>query len=297
MQAEARLASHYEAGKMASMAEVAHSPTCEIDGPVERSSEVLEYAAVEIAAALRLTRRASETELDQALSLTSRLRKVWDYLRQGLLDTRRVRVFHDQLGHLPDETVDTVTDRVLREAPELTTVQLRAGLSREVLKADPDGEAMSFRAGIEDRRVVIYANPDHTATIQASNLQPDRAARIMAKVNRLAQNQKTKDEERTLDQLRTDVFLDLLDGKHSSTKNKGGGTHLTVSLETLAELSDTPGELAGYGPVFADIARSVALEQTNTTWTYAVYDKDGDVIVTDVTRRRPSAATTRNVAA
>ena len=63
-----------------------------------------------------------------------------------------------------------------------------------------------------------------------------------------------------MDQLRADVYLDLLLG--ADTNGKGGVVDIHVDLETLAGLSETPGELAGYGPVIADIARQTTNKQT-----------------------------------
>ena len=59
---------------------------------------------------------------------------------------------------------------------------------------------------------------------------------------------------------------------------------------------DYPGELAGYGPVIADIARRVADHATAAEWRHTVADPaDRRPILTDVTRRRPTTATRRAV--
>jgi hypothetical protein len=69
-------------------------------------------------------------------------------------------VFDETLGHLPDDTVDVVLDRVLDEAVGLTTGQLRARLAKLVLETDPDGSRSSFQQGLEERKVSMYPNPD-----------------------------------------------------------------------------------------------------------------------------------------
>ncbi|MEE8376535.1 MAG: hypothetical protein V3S26_09470, partial [Acidimicrobiia bacterium] len=48
MKAEVRLSSHHDAGKLATMVEVAYSPAGDGDAPVERNVEEVEYAAFEI---------------------------------------------------------------------------------------------------------------------------------------------------------------------------------------------------------------------------------------------------------
>ena len=68
----------------------------------------------------------------------------------------------------------------------------------------------------------------------------------------------------SIDQLRADVFLDLLQGRSVGSGADRGTVDITVDLGVLAGLSEAPGELNGYGPVIADIARQVAREQTTS---------------------------------
>ncbi|MFP4553062.1 MAG: DUF222 domain-containing protein, partial [Actinomycetota bacterium] len=186
MQARARLSSHHDAGKYQAMAEVAFSPPGDVDSPVSRSSEEIEYAAAEIAAALTLTRGASEAELDRAVSLAGPLRRVLTAFSRGLIDVRKVKVFDSQLGHLPDEIVDTVLDKTLDEAGTLTMGQLQHRLSKEVMVADPDGAASSFQEGLEDRKVTTHSNPDFTGSFHILGGHPDAVAAARGHVERLA---------------------------------------------------------------------------------------------------------------
>ncbi|HEX5723138.1 MAG TPA: HNH endonuclease signature motif containing protein, partial [Acidimicrobiia bacterium] len=78
----------------------------------------------------------------------------------------------------------------------------------------------------------------------------------------------------------------------------GGSVELRVDLETLAGLTEAPGELSGLGPVISDIARQVAREQSHCQWTFAVTDPETGIPVhTGVTRRRPRRETRRWVEA
>ena len=196
MQTEARLASCHEAQKLASMAEVACSPAGHADSAVERSFDEIEYVAVEIAAALTLTRRAAESQLNQAVSLTGRLARVWDSFSQGLIDLAKARVFDQQLGHLPEATVDTILDRTLDAAPGLTTGQLRARISREVMEADPDGAASGFHEGLRDRKLTFYPNPDFTASLGLRSVDPSDLAAVLANIDRIARLLKVEGEGR-----------------------------------------------------------------------------------------------------
>jgi hypothetical protein len=68
-----------------------------------------------------------------------------------------------------------------------------------------------------------------------------------------------------------------------------GVIDLQVPLTTLLGLTDFPGDLAGFGPVIADIARQVVAEQPGATWRFSVYDPLGQLIHHGITRRRPTA--------
>jgi hypothetical protein len=71
---------------------------------------------------------------------------------------------------------------------------------------------------------------------------------------------------------------------------------IRVDLETLTRLTDDPGELAGYGPVIADIARQVAEQQPNAEWRWTVTSPDtGQVLHDGITRRRPTTGQRRHV--
>lgn len=300
MQAEARLSSHHEAGKLAAMSEVAFSPPGDANSPVERSPGEIEYAAVEIAAALTLTRRAAEAEMERSLSLTGSLRRVWKTLSQGLIDLHKAKVFDQGIGHLPDDTVGQVLDHTLDEASELTTGQLRSRLSKSVMAADPDGTKSSFQEGLEDRRVVASSNPDMTADFHILNSHPDAVAAARANIEKIAKSLKTHGDSRALDQIRSDAALDLLAGKCVNPKHlrRGGGgrVNVTIPATTLARLSDEPGELDGFAPVIAEIARKTVFENIDGQWVFTVTD-NGNPVATGTLARRPTEAQKRKIRA
>ena len=95
------------------IAEVAHATEPDT---VERSEVVVEYAAEEIRAALRFTRRAADTALDLALGLR-RLPRLWEALASGAIDLPRARVLCEGTIHLDEDQAREATDVVLGAAP------------------------------------------------------------------------------------------------------------------------------------------------------------------------------------
>lgn len=143
---------------------------------------------------------------------------------------------------------------------------------------------------------MIEASVNGTADLHAYGLPADRANAIKNRLHESAFHLNTSDETRSMDQLRTDTFLDLLDGQDQLTARPNGNVSIHVNLLTLTELSETPGELAGYGPVIADVARQVAKAQSDGIWEVIVTDGH-KVGLTSTTSRRPTSSMRRRLIA
>src|SRR5262249_1303270 len=117
----------------------------------------------------------------------------------------------------------------------------------------------------------LSAYDDTTACLSGVYLPPAKAAAAFERVDAIARGLKNDGETRTLDQLRADVFCDLLAGisPASGPVLRAGTVELLVPLATLTGQSNAPGLLAGNGPVMAAIARQVAAA-------YATPDPDPD---------------------
>jgi len=292
LRAHRRMASHYQARTYEDMAAVADAMG-ESDDPL-----AVESAAAEIRVALRLTRRAADSELAFAFVLKERLPRVWDGLAGGDIDLRRAKTISYGTEHLSIGLARDVADRVMADAPRLTSGQLAARIRRLCIDIDPDDARQRYRRGIDERRLIAEPTESGTAHLLGLDLAPDRVTAAAAKINQLARSLKTAGESRTMDQLRADVFLDLLEGTSGHATKTTGVVEIHVDLETLANLSDHPGELAGYGPVIADIARHVTQQQQAGRWHFTVTDPDtGQPAYHGTTRRRPTTGQRRLVEA
>ena len=245
LQAHQRLASYFQAQVLEDMASIS-----QLMDQIEADPEVAsESAAAEIGAALRLTRRAADSDLALAVALKERLPEVWEALAAGRIDLRRARVIVHGTSHLSVEAARDVVARVIEAAARLTTGQLNALIRKVCVQADPDDATSRYREAVEERRIVVEPSVDGTAHLLGMDLPPDRVEAAMRRIADLAQGLKTGDETRSLDQIRADVFLDLLDGKHHARNGRRGVVDIQVDLTTLVRLSEDPGELAGYGLV------------------------------------------------
>ncbi len=295
MRAHRRMAAHYAARTyeaMASISDVMH----ELDDDYELAHRA---ASSEIRVGLALTRRTADVELDLAIELDRRLPAVWRALAGGTIDVAKAKVIVDGTSHVPDDTAQRIAEEVLPNAARLTTGQLRCRLGRLCMELDPEDARKRYQEAVAERRVVVDANSEGTANLTGYNLPSGRTVAIGRKINRIARRLKTARETRTMDQLRADVFLELLEGNHHRRSGSDRGVvELRVDLETLARLADASGDLAGFGPVIADVARQVADSQHGSEWRWtATHPDSGIPVAGGITRRRPTRGQRRAVEA
>ena len=298
MTAHQRMASHHQAKLYASMASVADAVTEELNGDGETDFELVEKAcSSEIRAALRLTRRAADNELAIARDFHTRLPAVWQEFAAGRIDRRRANLILHRTDHLPVAQAQKVARLALERASELTTGQLTALLRKLSVEADPEDAKHRYENAIDERRVVLEPGTDGTAHLYLMDLPPDRAARIRDRIDSAARDLRISGETRTMDQLRADVALDLLDprGPDSGHKLKRGSLVMTVDLATLAGLAESSGDVGGFGPVISDIARRIVEDSQTAEWRFVVTDGQHRPLHTGITRRRPSKPDRRTI--
>jgi hypothetical protein len=251
------------------------------------ATPVREHAAAEVAAALRLTPRASATQVSFALDVMRRLPALGAAMARGDLDASRARVIADGVSTLEAPAARQVAEKVLPKAMSLTTGQLRAWVAKLVIAIDPETAAKRHLQRVEERRVVLEPSLDGCANLLGMDLPADEALRASRNINKLARSLKAAGDPRSMDQLRADTFVRLLCGQSTGR----GSVELVVSLSALAELTRNPGTLAGYGPVVAEIARKVAAAQADGKWTYTARDPETGQVLHGPLRARPGAAT------
>lgn len=296
LRANDRMMSHFGAQRYRDIAAVHRSYASADDSTYIEAGAA---SSAEIRLALKLTRRAADNELAFALSLEHRLPRLFDMLTAGKIDLRRAQTIERSTLHLSDATAQNVLDQIADQAANLTTGQLGARIRKLCIEADPDEAKDRYDMAHDDRRIVIQPTESGTVNLMGYDLPPDEVAAIMSKVNRAAiELHGTPGESRTMDQLRADICLDLL---HGTTPDAGtsasntGAIDLVVDLETLAGLSDQPGDLGGYGPVIADIARKIAANNHDAQWRIATLDDHGQAIHLGTTSRRPTASQKRRI--
>ncbi len=74
----------------------------------------------------------------------------------------------------------------------------------------------------------------------------------------------------------------------------GAGMELRARLSTLLGHDHYPGELAGWGPVHAELTRDLATTLARGQWRFAIIDAQGQLLHCGITRARPTGSPTRS---
>ncbi|MGH3771087.1 MAG: HNH endonuclease signature motif containing protein, partial [Pseudonocardiaceae bacterium] len=74
----------------------------------------------------------------------------------------------------------------------------------------------------------------------------------------------------------------------------GAGMELRARLSTLLGHDQYPGELAGWGPIHAELARDLATTLAHGQWRFAITDEQGQLLHCGITRARPTGSSTRS---
>ena len=232
----------------------------------------------ELAAALRIPERTIEGLLDEAQSLSDWLPATVDALAVGDLSYRHAAVMIDQALSLPEEARGDFEQELLPDAHELTVGKFARKARRRREKLHPVSITERHTAAVGERRVWVQLLEDGMADLTA-RLSVEAALAAHDRLTRIAESQKSPDDDRTMSQKRADAFSDLLLSGDTCTATAAGEallsdvegrTHrevghgirpevaVTVPVMTLLGHGEEPGELSGYGPIDPDTARRLA---------------------------------------
>jgi hypothetical protein len=248
------------------------------------SAQGMEWRSLraELAAALRVPERTAENLLGVSEALVHRLPDTLVALTAGEISYRHAQIMVDHTGGLDDETRVALEAASLPYARTLTAAKFERKLRTLRERANPETIRERHVRAVCDREVVLEPGRDGMAWLSAYLPAVD-ALGAFNRISELAATLQQPSEERTLTQLRADVFRDLLidgqpgddgtggdDGRHDGTaygitaRGITAKVFVTVPVLTLLGRDDLlghdelPATLDGYGPIDADTARTLA---------------------------------------
>jgi hypothetical protein len=301
IQAWQRLAAWAAAGQLAAIGELAHRRPRSLlagpGGPVDAGDpavpQVSEFAVDEVATALRLSRPAAGARLHLAVELT-RLPATTAALADGLIDLPKARAVVDAVTVLDPPHAAAVERQVLPRAGTQTVGQLRAALAHAVLAADPAAAETRHQRAVASRQVTLRPTRDGMAELSAL-LPADAAVAVYQRIDDLARHTAADGtrsrDARSRDARRADALVAAVLGATAgpaAAPAVAATVHITMPADTALGLDTAPGELTGYGPVPASLARRLG---AHGPWRkVTISPTTGTVIDVGRTAYSPSAA-------
>ncbi len=227
----------------------------------------------EVAAALRLSSATAQRQIDTARALHKYLPAVRTALEAGEISPTHARVIVEESAVLfktgvAADIIAEVEKRALAYAEFHTPAQVARQVRSAVAKAAANEIEIVVAAAIGSRRVTYYPEPDGMATIVA--LLPAADAQIvMLAINAIARTEVADEpsgaDVARIDARRADALIQIAaraleSASEIAAHRRPVTVNLTIDLPTLLGLVDSPGELSGYGPIPASIARVLAAD-------------------------------------
>ena len=254
------------------IAAVAGLQPSEGDGPLYGVDEA---EREDVSTALRLAPATAQSRIDIARTLVNNLPNTCSALATGEISAAHATVIAREAAiairnGAPDSVIFEVEQRAISFAELHTPGQVAARVRTDVAKAIPEEfEEITSRATAL-RRVSCYNEADGMSTVVA--ILPAADAQIVMnsieafilRQDQLHLSQNDGDTNRTIDQKRADALSTICSNFLSeisetvTPQRRPLTVNVTVDLPTLLGLSENPGQLAGYGPIPASVARELA---------------------------------------
>jgi hypothetical protein len=228
---------------------------------VEQRVGDVQYAAGEIAMELTWTRQHTQNQIGLARQLNLELPATLACMRTGEINLNKAKALAELTETLDDDTRKQVEEKVLEKAGKRSTRWLRETARREILRVDPEAAERRRQQRKKERRMEKYPSDDGMSWL-SFYLPAEKAEAIYRRVNAIAKGAKTREDPRSMDEMRADVAVGLLLGASSNVTTR---IEVRVDATTLMGHDDKPGTMSGYGPVSAEHARELAGDQ-NSKW-------------------------------
>ncbi len=212
--------------------------------------------ASEVALALSLTENRASALVSTATAITSRLPRILRMMDRGQLDLYRAMKVTDATAWLSDEHAGIVDVILAGRLLGKNANQVRKAAAYAASKTDQEGSIRRSTQRRKERQVRLHHAASGVSHLSISNAPAEKATAAYMRVDKVARDLKAQGETRTLDQLRTDVALDLMLGGTGGEAERAD-VFLYLDLATYLSLNDDPAQLAGHGPIPAAIARRI----------------------------------------
>ena len=223
---------------------------------------IREFAADELAPDLHLTWQSVAGQIAYACTVAARLPRTFAALRAGAIHPVHVRIIEDETAFLSDQDAAAADAELAEAARSKTFGELRYHAHRLVLKLDPESALRRKEAARQDAHVRAFREGSGNAGMVARELPPDEVLASWQHVDQRARDLRAAGVPGTLQELRVQAYLDLLQERDTRTTpatpaspsgpddpDGNGGTGKTGETGRAGETgdSDGPGGSGGNG--------------------------------------------------
>ncbi|MGH3383727.1 MAG: DUF222 domain-containing protein [Nocardioidaceae bacterium] len=293
------------------------------------TDDTTRHAAKELAAAVGETKFRCQIRLHIVRRLVGELPQLWRLVADGRFDVYQADLVADELVAVVDRSLvpGIVTELVTRLEASTPAdagrgggfglVGVNATATRRLVRtlvaqAEPEQTDEKFKRAFAARRVSVEPGDAHGMGVLRLDHSIDRLAGIRHRLGLIAQALPA-DDPRTMDQKVADLAADVLEGRlvidtctslleegvppamRPTGVRRRVQVNVTVPIQTLLGVSDSPGETESGDVVPATLARQLASDP-DSVWYRLITDR-GRFVELSAHTYRPGAALTRTVRA
>jgi Domain of unknown function (DUF222)/HNH endonuclease len=220
----------------------------------------------ELAVATRMSGRTTQNRIHVARMLTRCLPGTHAMLQSGAISHWHGLAMVELCAGLPEEFLPYVERRVLPKAPRQSVGEFRRSVRRVLLAYNPADAQEAHEQARANRDVRLVPEPDGMASVIATLPAPDARA-LFAVIDALARGRHHAEGGRRsgvgIGARRADALVALADAALAdralpTAHGRRVELQVVIELPTLLGMAQKPGELIGYGPVGAEVARELA---------------------------------------
>jgi hypothetical protein len=208
--------------------------------PAAGADGISVFAADELAGVLNRTWQSTAGELSYAKSVTERLPRTFTALGAGRIHPVHLSIIEDETRFLKPEDAARADEILSQQAPSLTFGKLRSAAHRLVLKLDPDAAARRKEAARRETHVRAFREASGNAGLIAREMPTDEVLASMQHVEQRALDLRAAGVPGTLQELRVQAYLDLLQERDSRTALADPAVNADPAANTDPDGNDGP---------------------------------------------------------
>lgn len=245
-------------------------------------------AVHQLSLAMTLSVPTIERRVARARRLRSTMPTVWRAWHEGLMSTAVVHAVDRAATRLVDPaSVAALDDCAVDKLATRTPGQATRWLDRWVERTEAAASRERHRIAHRDRAIGLRPLGDGMTRITTDIASTDAVA-IMQSLTKSAHALPSADD-RTIDQARSDIYVDILLGRREGESGYRAVVGVTVPLSSLMGFSDAPGELADRSATIpAHIVRAAAADPASLLYRLVTDDVGNLLTVTWLGRFSPA---------